>query len=1198
MVWVELACWQGLPAQALVNLAWEQGNGAPSQTIDYSVSAFDAWGNLIVVGNTLTSGEAENFLITKFDPEGQILWEDEYDYSSLTDFATAVATDGQGSIYVAGASTDSTEGYDYALLKLDDDGNRLWSVRYNGPGNGDDIPTALALDANGAVYVSGASLGSGSLEDFATLKYSSSGVQQWVARYDYAGWTDAVAGLVVDEIHQQVVVTGASAANTTDWDVATLRYDLSTGNALSVTRQATGASAYSDPVALTQDDQGNFYITGTIHDGSDTDIQTLKLDSTLAVQWVETYDGGLLDGGRDVIVDANGDLYVAGYRQTETGMAFQLLKYADDGSLLWQASRNGQEESDLAAAKYLSLDPQSGGVYVSGQVNESGQGSYLMTLLYGPEGELLWEHHYDDPGEEEIPTDLRADLFGAVYLTGKSQSSSSSQYLILKYEVLPVSPQPVLAPNGVASHVANEVLVRFDPGVVDPAFVDNTDLQFGRVEDIITDTALIALMDSKLDANGQLGSWTLSRVFHSLNTQSETFTSVLGREVKLPKLWSAFRLHLPVSLLESLPDEHAVADSLSTLPLRYIRYAHPSYYLHLQACAPDDPRYGNQLSLDNNDPVRTHINAEQAWCFLDSVDAQKGKPAVRVGIFDTGITASHPDFVFGGGGYAGSVVDGGQRFINGVQTGVQYAQADPQGHGSKTAGIIAAIRNNNTGIAGIAGGDVGKAEGEGAHLYDLRTFTADFFGTTATIPDLADAFMWSLTAGPGNSPLFPLAHHGYGFLLNDIQVSQPNVALFREVWETAFKAEVSSVVSRGNAIEADPNAAASIPATFSIDSIQEPSVYFDDWNLSVGASDEGGNIATWLAPSNPDPFSSYYGKSVDLIAPGVSSILETTNSQSSYSDFNGTSAAAPHVTGAAALLMSYSDVPLAPEDVEHLLQYGAVPKSIMDSTGWGLLDAYASLKLIEQPEQRIFHFDTLLTSGAVQATPGTITIRLTSDYDTIAAGIYQATPYQYVATFSYNLGSGASLAALPAGKLPYWYWVRNSGSSLWGPNGTLVGGSSQYVVPVDQVEFAGTPTPGSASLTGYYYEVFLSPTQSVVIPYGADTGARLAFSLLAYNPSGFPTDIDPTDITNGLSMEVFPNPTPGSATLRYELAQPATVRLTLLELSGRALWQDQIGPQMGGVHTQELPVKSLPAGMYLLRMQAGDQSSFLKLIKQ
>lgn len=1194
---ITLLSWQALPAQVLVNLAWEQGNGAPSSSIDYSVSALDANGNLVVAGNTINGTEAENFLITKFDPEGQILWEEQYDYSDLTDFATAIAIDGNGNVLVAGASQNGTLDFDYALLKLDGNGSTLWSVRYDGLGQGDDIPTGIALDSNGNIYLTGVSQGDSTQQDFATVKYSSSGVQQWVARYDYAQLPDAAAGILVDEAHQQVIVSGASAANATDWDVATLRYSLSTGAALSVARQASGASSFTEPIALTQDGQGHFLITGTATGPTGTDIQIIKLDTALNIEWVQTYDASSLDGGRDVAVDAHGDIYVCGYRQTEAGMAFQLLKYDEVGTLLWQQSREGKEPTDSARAVYLSLDAE-GQVYVSGDVGQVGGGSYLMTLLYDPEGQLLWETFYDDPSREEVPADLRADLFGVVYLTGKSQSGGSGQYLTLKYEVMPLAPQVVLGPTGKASHVAHEVLIRFDPSVVDPAFVDNRELNFGRVDEIITDPALISLMDSKLQANGQLGSWTLSRVFHSLDTQDETMTSVLGKTVELPKLWSALRLHLPAVAARSLMDEHEVADSLSTLPLRYLRYAHPNYSLHLNACAPNDPLYGSQLSLDNSDTARTHINAEQAWCLLDSTDQPKGRPSIRVGVFDTGLDADHPDFVFGGGaGYAGSVVDMGRRFLNGSQTTLQYGDPDLQGHGSKSAGIVAAIRNNGTGIAGIAGGDVGKGEGEGVHLVNLQTFFPDVLGgTSANIADLVDAFTWGLTAGPNGSPAFQLANHGYGFYLDDIQVSQPNVDLFREVWQTAFRAEVTSVVSRGNAFQADPTAASSLPATFTIDSVQEPSFYFDDWNLSVGASDERGNLARWQNPGNPDPFSSYYSKSVDLIAPGISTYLETTNDQGGYSDFNGTSASAPHVVGAAALLMSYSDVPLAPEDVERLLQYGAVPKSTMDSTGWGMLDAYASLKLIEQPEYRVMHFDTVLTGGGIQVAPSTITIRLTADYDTIEAGIYQAVPYQHVATFSYDLGPGASLATLPPNKPPY--WIRNSGSRLWGPNGTLVGGTGQYVVPVDRASFFSLPTASSATVSGYYYEVLLSPSESVVIPYGADTSARVAFSLLAYNPEGFPTSLEEAISPEALRLSLFPNPSSDQTSLTYELASSQPVRMQLLDASGRCVWRRPSMHMVAGVHQQVIPTASLPAGLYVLRLQAGVQSSSVKLIKQ
>ena len=53
-----------------------------------------------------------------------------------------------------------------------------WAVRYNGPGNSEDWPTAIATDKFGNTYVTGLSEGSSTWWDFATVKYDKNGVQQ------------------------------------------------------------------------------------------------------------------------------------------------------------------------------------------------------------------------------------------------------------------------------------------------------------------------------------------------------------------------------------------------------------------------------------------------------------------------------------------------------------------------------------------------------------------------------------------------------------------------------------------------------------------------------------------------------------------------------------------------------------------------------------------------------------------------------------------------------------------------------------------------------------------------------------------------------------------------------------------------------------------------------------------------------------
>src|SRR6266508_1725 len=115
----------------------------------------------------------------------------------------------------------------YATIKYNASGTQQWATVYNGPGNSDDVARAIAVDGSGNVFVTGYSIGSGTGYDFATIKYNSLGTQQWVDRYNGPGnGNDLPNGpyAIAVDASGNPYVTGESAGSNGDRDYATIRY--------------------------------------------------------------------------------------------------------------------------------------------------------------------------------------------------------------------------------------------------------------------------------------------------------------------------------------------------------------------------------------------------------------------------------------------------------------------------------------------------------------------------------------------------------------------------------------------------------------------------------------------------------------------------------------------------------------------------------------------------------------------------------------------------------------------------------------------------------------------------------------------------------------------------------------------------------------------------------------------------------------
>jgi hypothetical protein len=132
-----------------------------------------------------------------------------------------------------------------------------------------------------------------------------------------------------------------------------------------------------------------------------------------------------------------------------------------------------------------------------------------------------------------------------------------------------------------------------------------------------------------------------------------------------------------------------------------IEYAHPNYIYQFYVL-PNDASFvaGDQAGLHPNALFpNANININSAW------DLTVGRNIVRVGVYDGGINWDHEDYSQDNSGTWGqSRVKGGWDWTRGIHPSTA-TNIDLDGHGSSCAGIIGAIRNNDRGVAGVAGGN-------------------------------------------------------------------------------------------------------------------------------------------------------------------------------------------------------------------------------------------------------------------------------------------------------------------------------------------------------------------------------------------------------------------------------------------------------------------------------------------------------------
>jgi uncharacterized delta-60 repeat protein len=243
--------------------------------------AIDGQGNVYVTGQSWGSGGNDDYVTIKYNSNGDTVWVRRYDAGQ--DLACAIAVDDSGNIYVTGTSYVLSTLWDYLTIKYNSNGDTAWVRKYNGPANNNDDARAIKVDNLGNVYVTGASGGSGTNTDYVTIKYNSNGDTVWLRKYDGPcnGW-DGANAMAIDDLGD-IYVTGYSQTtpSSAENDYATVKYN-SAGVQQWVARYDGGSWDQAQAIAV---NSPNIYVTGQSWFDSQWsyDITTIKYVQTSGV---------------------------------------------------------------------------------------------------------------------------------------------------------------------------------------------------------------------------------------------------------------------------------------------------------------------------------------------------------------------------------------------------------------------------------------------------------------------------------------------------------------------------------------------------------------------------------------------------------------------------------------------------------------------------------------------------------------------------------------------------------------------------------------------------------------------------------------------------------------------------------------------------------------------------------------------------
>ena len=1153
-------------AQTLVNQTVDT-TGQPSHIYEYTKFVSIGGGNVVGIDNDYNSAfdpSNEGFHIAEGnDTLGFFAGFDFFGLYGQGNFGTNLYVR-NGSLYVVGFTTDSTlaTALSCLLIKINiATFDTVWTASIRIDSAVQQMPFSVLADDSGYIYM-GASVQTPSDYKMALLKFDSNGHQIWQSSYDTVGLYTIPVAMAFSGSGNQIAVTGFSFDGIGNSNFVTADFLTSTGHMYGYKTSTNGIGRVSHPVGILPDSLGNNYVGGTSTvAGTNSVIKVVAYDSLFNQVWVSTW-GDSTKSNQAVAMftgmprtPSNHILITGNSPNSNGGTDMVTLRYNLDGTLRWSARLSAPNPANGASGVSIANDINDHTI-VTGTVF-NGTDTNVMTASYDTSGNLLWMKTFArTSSSNDVPYSINIGDNGVtVYVTAKSVGSDSL-YLMLRYDQLTLPKSIVSDSMANPQYIDNEIMVRFNPTILDPAFINNLDKHFTPIDLVVADSIIVILSNKcGVDLHGAI----LSKILTGMTQKDSISITRGGDTIVVPKFWASLiltNISLGDLTLESVKNS---LDGVSPY-IFYTDFNHIGIFdCDGSGTSNHDPQFNTQFAL--SDALHSDdIN----WCpaFTNGV---VGSGSIKIGIYDSGVNSTHEDLQFGGV----TKILGGTDYTVSTSTPIlSTPNSDLFGHGTAMTGIIGAQTQNGKGVAGVAGGN---ATSSGCALYCDKIGSGAPSITTSTL-------YYALIHDASSTGLgLNIINHSYHYSVGD--------KFMHDAFRFAARSGVVNACSTGD---------------YGLAEALYPSGFNNlGFTIRVGANDTTGDWASF----------SDYGFGVDLVAPGAHDqykVLSNT-SNTGYSDsvsiylVDGTSFSTAYVSGASGLIMSSANaitplgnVPLAPEDVREILKLEATPLSNSTYTGAGRLNIGQALSEINYPKYKIRHYIVKDSTDATAIETTNQTVNLTWSYEIdphsatpiLQTGRYTADIYKIALTVPYSIPSSERIITA---------WPLPNQSDFWGPKHTSL--ITTYDLDPDPLPTL-TLNTGTVTMTGYVYHFTANSAGAIDVwaPFPIDSalGYKMAFSI-------WTNDTTISGISevkqNKLTAVIYPSPTSDLLNLDYYLPEASDLQIRILDINGRTEMIDQIKENIGA-HTYRFNIAALSAGMYFCEINTGDNKFIGKFIKE